>query len=203
MTWYESAANQTAAEAEHVEGVVFVDLDLPSGHLRLHTRTGTLTFGGNDYLGVGKFGGIEAVTEDAELRPFSVSLKLSGVDSALMTAALTEEYHGRAAIVYFGLLDTDTLALIADPEMPFRGLMDTMQCELGPNTGTIVVTCEHEFARWRRHQNGLYTHESQATYVAGDRGFDQVPHIQQRTINWSDHGGTWGVRTPRGGRSVL
>lgn len=184
MTWFVDANNQAAAVAAHAEVVTFVDLDLSSGRLRLHSRTGTITWGSASWLGVGKFGGVDAVREDAELRPNTVKLTLSGVDSALVASAMTEDYHGRAVSIYDGFLNVTTLALIGTPELRFRGVMDYMSVELGAGEGTIILNCESELARWDRPRGLLYTSESQELIYSGDKGFDMVPTMQNRTINW-------------------
>jgi hypothetical protein len=184
MTAYDSSTNQAAAELPHVEHVHFVDMDLPSGDLRLHTRIGTVSWGGFDWLGVGKFGDISDIDEDAALRPSGVTVTLSGVDSALITSALTEDFHGRSIAVYEGFLNLTTMALVDTPETKFKGLMDFMSIELGPNGGSITVQCEGELARWQRHRGSLYTHESQQAIYSGDRGFDQIPFTQNRKIDW-------------------
>jgi hypothetical protein len=147
--------------------------------------TGTITFGANNYLGVGKFGGVSDIDEDAQLRPSGVSVTLSGVDAGLVSSAVTEAYHGRAITIYQGFLNVSTGALVADPETVFKGLMDFMTVDLGQNTGSITVQCEGEMARWLRHNSSLYTHESQQALFAGDRGFDQIPFLQNRKIDWS------------------
>jgi uncharacterized membrane protein YgcG len=185
MTWFADASNQTAAEAAHVELITFVSLDLSSGVLRMHTRGGTISWGGYDWLGAGKFGQISDIDEDAQLRPSGVTIALSGVDAALITAAVDEEYHGRAIAIYQGFLNLTTHALIATPETIFVGLMDFMTVELGQNTGSIAVQCEGELARWQRHNGHLYTHESQQVLFPGDRGFDQIPFLENRRIDWS------------------
>ena len=184
MTAYASATNQAAAEAVHVEHLHFVALDLPSGYLRLHTRTGTITWGGFSWLGVGQFGDISDIDEDSQLRPSGATITLSGVDSALITAALTEKYHGRSIAVYEGLLNLSTMVLVDTPEIIFKGLMDFMTVSLGAGVGSITVQAEGELARWLRHNNSLYTHESQQALFAGDRGFDQIPFTQNRKIDW-------------------
>jgi hypothetical protein len=185
MTWYVSSTNQSTAEAVHVELVTLVAMDFPSGYLRLHTRIGTITFGTNDYLGVGKFGGVSEIDEDAQLRPAGVSVTLSGVDAPLVSSAITEACHGRSITIYQGFLNVSTMALVADPETVFKGLMDYMTIDLGQNTGSITVQCEGEMARWLRHNGSLYTNESQQALFSGDRGFDQVPYLQNRKIDWS------------------
>lgn len=189
MTWFDSVANQSAATAVHVEHIRFVELDFPSGYVRFHTRTGTIAWGSGSpipqWLGVGKLGSIEAVKEDSELRPNTVMLRLSGVDSALVTAAMGENYHGRAVRVYDGFLNADTLVLVADPEQTFSGIMDRMTVTLGQESGEILVDCESELARWERPRGLLYTHESQQLMYEGDRGFDMIPTCQSRIIDWT------------------
>ena len=197
MTWFADSANQTAAVAAHAEIVTFVDLDFSSGHLYVHTASGTITWGGHDWLGVGKLGSVDQVKEDAELRPNSIRLTLSGVDSALINTAMTEDYHGRAVSIYVGLVSLTTGALVATPETVFRGLMDYMSVELGKNAGSIVVNCESELARWQRPRGLLSTHESQQIIYAGDRFFDMIPVIQSRVINWSKKGKA-GFEIPEG-----
>lgn len=197
MTWFENAANQSAATAAHAEWIAFIEMDFPSGVVRLHNRTGTIRWGSESpipsWLGVGKLGTIEMVQEDAELRPNSVRLSLSGVDAALVTAAMTEAYHGREVAIYDGFLNVDTLALVANPEVRFRGVMDYMTVDLGTNVGTITLTCESELARWQRERSLLYTHESQQLLYIGDRGFDMVPTVQSRTVDWSQTRFGWGA----------
>lgn len=193
MTAYASAGNQSAAEAVHAELVHFVEMDLPSGYLRLHTRTGTLAIDGNNYTGIGQLGSISDVGEDAMLRPQGVTFTLSGVDAALITAARTEAYHGRTVTVYRGFLNVTTLALVATPEVAFRGIMDKMSIELGQGSGSITVSAEGELARWQRHSGLLYSSESQREIYPSDKGFDNVPIIQQRSVNWSKLG-DWGRR---------
>jgi hypothetical protein len=199
VTWFTAGANETAADAVHVEKVTFVSMDFPSGFLRAHTRIGTLTWGGYDWVGVGNFGNVSEIPEDAMLRPNGVTISLSGVDAGIVTAAVFEAYHGRAVNVYTGFLNVATLALVADPQLEFRGLMDTMTVELGAETGSITVQCEGELARWQRHSGRLFTHESQQEIFPGDRGFDQVPFIQNRTVSWVKKS-LWGTVAQAGSR---
>lgn len=197
MTWFADAANQAAAIAAHAEVITFVELDFPSGYVRVHSRTGTIAWGADSpipqWLGVGKLGSVDTVAEDAELRPNSVKLTLSGVDSSLVASAMSEAYHGRSVAIYDGFLNTTTLALVATPELRFRGMMDYMSVELGVGTATIVVNCESELARWERPRGLLYTSESQQLIYPGDKGFDMVPAMQNRTINWVHHETTFGT----------
>ncbi len=187
MTWFATPANEAAASAEVAHIVDFVSMDLPSGFLRLHTRLGDIVWDSVTWTGVGTLGTIEIGAEDTELRPVAFRLMLSGVDAALVTAARSEAYHGRAVRVYRGYLDPTTQQLVGTPERRRVGIMDTMQVTLGQNTGTITVSCESELARWQRIRGLMYTHESQQILYAGDRGFDLVPTVQNRVVDWGPY----------------
>ena len=184
MTWYTDSANQTAAAAAHVEVVHFASIEFPSGTLNLHTRLGTLEWGGNYWEGVGKLGGISDVSEDAMLRPSGLTLTLSGVDAAIVNAVAEDDYPGYPVSVWSGLLDPDSLDLVTTPQLVFRGIVDRAAVELTEGGGKVTVTCESELARWARHQNSLFTNESQQALYAGDKGFDRIPAIQNRAIDW-------------------
>jgi hypothetical protein len=131
---------------------------------------------------------VDVVKEDAELRPNTITLALSGVDTAVVNSAMTEAYHGRAVRIYQGLFDVDTLALAATPETVFVGMMDLMTVALGQNSGSISVSCESEFARWQRPRGLLYTNESQQLLYAGDTFFDLIPAMQTREVSWAKKG---------------
>lgn len=191
MTWYTDSANQTAAAAAHVETIEFVRIEFPSDILTLHTRLGTIVWGGYSWLGVGTLGGISDVTEDAMLRPAGLTLSLSGIDTAIVQAATEGDYHGYPVSVFKGLLDPTTHALVADPQLSFRGLIDRITVELSQGSGVVTVHCEGELARWDRHQGLLFTNESQKSLFPGDKGFDRIPIIQNRTIDWTKKS-SWG-----------
>jgi len=190
MTWFAEFDNESAAFNAHAVTVDFIDIDFPTGHLRLHTWIGPIVWGTYQWDGVGKLGSIQVGEEDTELRPVSFTMTLSGVDAALVQAARGEDYHGRAVRLYRGWLDRETAALVAPPERRRTGMIDQMRITMGENTGSITVTCETEFARWQRPRGLMYTHESQQVLYLGDRGFDMVPTIQNRILDWSE-GKTW------------
>ncbi len=182
MTAFADSANQSAAEQPHIDVVHFALLDFPDGILRCCTHTSSLTWGGETWLAAGQFGGISEIAEDAMLRPNGCTLTLSGMDATVANAAMNEDYHGRTVAVYEGYMSGG--ALIAAPELLFRGIMDVMTIEVGATESTVSVQCEGELARWERHSGLLYTHESQQQVYPGDNFFDQLPLIQNKTISW-------------------
>lgn len=185
MTRFASTANQTEATQPSIRLFVAVALDFASGVVRAHDGAGSITIGGNEFTGVGNFGGVELTEETVEIIARGIKLRLSGVDNSLLTTALTENYQGRSATVYLGFLNMETNALIDTPETLWEGRMAQMTISLGKTTGTLELSCEHRLRREPRIAR--YTHADQQLAYSGDRFFDLVAKIP-------GFQGTWGAR---------
>ena len=93
--------------------------------VRLWSGYGTLTYNSVGYLGMGTLGTISQVDETTDLAARGITMQLSGVPTAYISLALTEDYQGRKCSVMFGALST-TASLIASPITVFSGYMDVM-----------------------------------------------------------------------------
>ncbi len=196
-----AAANITASEADHVVPVKFVHMALDSGDLRLHNAIGSLEFDSNTYTGVGDFGSIEALEESADLTPFAVRFQLSGLDSTILNAALTEDYFGRDVKIYLGWLSDG--ALVADPDEWWSGSVDKMDVVRGPDNA-VVVTAESELRLFRKSNGKLFTDEDQQLDFAGDLFFEYVPQLQEARAVWGGQGANpLKSNTPRLNRPFL
>lgn len=164
-----------------------VDLDFASGHVYAHDGIGTLSFGGNSYLGVGQYGGINVVEEDIDVISKPLVLTLSGVDSSLVTTAMTESYQGRSATVYIAVFNKDTLQFIDTPEIAWRGLMDYMQIEVDQNSATITLNCESRLRQSSRIS--LQTDQDQQIAFPGDTFYNRITDIANYQSNWGAAGG--------------
>lgn len=169
------------------EGAVFrpallVELDWPSGMVRCWSGLGTISWGGEDYLGVGDLGAFTPIEESTDGRANGVALTLSGIPVANVANALANDAQGRAARLWIAALaDDGTLA--ADPYLIFDGAIDTCTIEYGPETATISVNLEKELID-RRLQQRRYTHEDQQIEYPGDRFFEYVAGLQNKEIAW-------------------
>lgn len=120
--------------------------------------------------------------EGAELQSYAVQLTLSGIPTELVSLALVDQYQGREAKIYLGLVD-DKHALTGTPLLIFRGQMDTMDIELGKNA-TITLTVQSRLADWERPRLRRYTNEDQQSDYPDDRGFEFVAQMAEKTIYW-------------------
>ena len=175
-----------ALATQHVSLVTFVQLAFPSGTVYLHNSIGTYTFGGNDYLGVGDLGAISPLEEGADISPYQITLSLSGLDSTIAGAALTEDYYMHAVTVLLGVLNADD-ALLADPTVVFEGFIDQMNISVGADGGDVItLTAESELARFDKASNIKYTDLQLQSEFSGDLALEFMPDIEGAKIRWGD-----------------
>jgi len=189
MSRFVSSTNETESAQTSIRMAVMVDLDFSSGNLLVHDGVGTVTdsFASPtaEYLGVGQFGGIDGSVQDSlEVIARPIRLVLSGVDSALITSAMTEDYQGRAVVIYLGFIDTETNVLLDAPEAIWEGRMDYMEVDLGDSSSTIRINCEHRLRREPRIAR--YTDEDQQIAYSGDVFFNLTSYIQGFKSQWGD-----------------
>ena len=179
-----SAANRNEAAKTAISLAVLVDLDFVSGMIRAHDGGGTLTWGGNDYLGVGRFGAVADVTEDLTNIARPVKLTLSGVDPSLVSTTMTETYQNRSVTLYLAFIESEANTIIAAPEIVWEGRMDTMKLSVSQGAAVIELNCEHRLRREPRISR--YTNEEQQVAHPGDRFFDLLTTIKDYPGRWGD-----------------
>ena len=104
--------------------VVFLDLDWPSGRIRAHSRRGTITWGGNDWTGVGDFAAINLPGDSAGFAAQSGTIQVVGAFNDVIDAA-EEQVKGRRFTAWWGVTTTrEGTTLAGDPFPRFYGAMD-------------------------------------------------------------------------------
>jgi hypothetical protein len=169
-------------EAPSTAPVFIAELDTSPDPVRCWTGIGTLSFGGNSFLGIGHLGGISPVKETEEIRANELNFQLSGIPNELITTALSSTYHGRSAKLWLGFLTA--AGQLLDAVLLFSGRMDVMDIDEGPEMSTITVTAESRLADLDRPRVRRYTHEDQAELFPGDLGLEYVAGIQNRELKW-------------------
>lgn len=72
--------------------------------VHLWTGYGNLVYNSTTYLGLGTLGTISPVQETTDLAARGLTMRLSGVPTANVALALTENYQGRECSIMFGAL---------------------------------------------------------------------------------------------------
>lgn len=177
-----TAEQITATAGAVIRPIYMASLDFPVIPLFVHSAVGTISFDGNDYLGLGQYGGIQGIKEGLESRPYEIMLTCSGIPTALIAEVLGEHYQGRAVKIYILLFDEAHQA-IGVPKLIWKGSMDYPDIELG-ETATVTVSCRSRMADWDRPRIRRYSHEDQQDRYPGDNCFKYVVAMVDKVILW-------------------
>ena len=176
------AALLTALDGDEIEVFYAVDLAFDSGNMRLWTGYGDKTINSQTYTGTGNLLTIDGLEEASDLSARGTTLTLNGLDSTIITYALTEEYQGRLVTIYWGV-GTNTVEV-------FSGYMDKMTIQDSAESATISLTVESRLIALERPNIRRYTRESHAGVrtakglSGSDTFFDWVTKLQDKQIVW-------------------
>jgi len=182
-----TTAFNNAVISKVVRPILACELEFSTGTLRFWNGYGDLvmTAGGssNTFTGLGDLMNVSAISESDQVEAVGAQLSLTGIKSSLISAALSANYTNRNASIFLGLFDTNK-AVIADVYTLFKGKMDIMKIDEGPETATIALNLENRLIVLDRAKERRYTHEDQQLSFAGDLGFEFVPDLQDKEIIW-------------------
>lgn len=97
------------------------ELSLVGGTLRVFNGAGYLYTGVNTYTGIGDFGGVEPIKEDAGNFPSGLKMWISAVNSSALYEAVNERLFNRDVKLYRCWYNPASLAIVNTPELWFRG----------------------------------------------------------------------------------
>ena len=165
--------------------------------VNLWSGYGTITYNGTGYLGIGTLGTISPVEETTDLAARGITMQLSGVPTAQIAIALTENYQGRECSILFAAMASDG-TLVSTPVTVFAGRMDVMTINDDGEQAIIGMNAENKLVDFRRPREVRYTDEEQKALFPSDKGLEFVNAIQEKEIYWgnakftssvNDHGG--------------
>ena len=76
MTRIATAGVLTEVAKEIIRPLLLVELDFPSGFVRMNTTNSSIVFDSDTYLGVGNLGKISSTTESSNLQADGVDIEL-------------------------------------------------------------------------------------------------------------------------------
>ena len=102
-----TSALNTVFTSQSIRPFVAVDLAFSGANVRVWTGLGNITFASTTFVGTGEVLGISPITENGTVQANGMVVSFNGLDSSLVSAALTENYQGRSAIISLGALNAD------------------------------------------------------------------------------------------------
>ena len=168
--------------ADSLQPFLAIKAEFDSGDVRLWGGYGDLTIGGEEYIGGGSLLSISGIEETSEIAARGASVVLAGLDPAIISIALEENYQNRACTIFIGTL-TDAGA-VEDSYTLFRGRIDQMSIEESGETASISVSIENRLIDLERPRIRRFTNEDQQALYPGDTGFSFVNDLQDKTFEW-------------------
>lgn len=169
-------------QAKEVELFLAIKLSFDTGTIALWTGYGDITFGSQLYTGAGTLLGFSAIRESSEIIASGAQITLDGIETSIVSLALTENYQGRQAVIYLGALSNGSV--VADPTLIFDGRMDVMSIEDNGDNCSISLTLESRLIDLERARVRRYTPEDQKINYPNDKGFDFVSDLTDKVVKW-------------------
>ena len=144
--------------ADHQELFYAVKAEFDSGDVNLWTGLNDLVIGSDTYTGAGDLLGISNIEDSLELASTHITLTVSGIDSSILSLALTESYQNRPITIYLGYLMGSTNE-VAGTLTLFKGRMVSMTTTDTPQGINISLDCENRLLDLTRPSNYRYTKE--------------------------------------------
>jgi hypothetical protein len=170
-----------------VKPAFFAQFRFDSGRLNFWSGVGTIAHnvtgdGSEGWTGAGNLWGISPIDETDTIRATGVDLSLSGLNSDILSVALSEDYQDRVVILWLGFMnDDDTVLGVVEI---FRGRCDVMSINDTGDTATLSMTAESVLIGLEKQSERRFTTQDQQIDFASDTGFDGVPGLQVREVVW-------------------
>jgi len=162
-----------------VEIALLVELQFDLGTEYLWTGSWDLSWNGQTWIGAGTLLSFAPLPETMEVQATKLDIALSGLDSSILTPALTVHYQGRLANVYFAFISG--LGVINSPVKVGSYLMDQMSIVEGADDeeGGVVLSLslESRLARLDQSSPRRLTQEDQLLDFPGDLGLEFVSTV--------------------------
>ena len=177
-----TTAVQNQLAASELEPFFAIKLAFDSGDVRIWTGYTDITVASETYIGGGQLLSISPIEETVEIGARGVNLALNGINSSLVSVALTESYQGRTAQVYLGVISSGSV--VSDPYLVFDGRMDVMTIEDAGETATISLSAESRLIDLERARVRRFTDNDQQNQFPGDASLRFVADLQNKEIAW-------------------
>lgn len=176
---------QALSEGRHVAVATLFEFQFLSRTVRFWDGTGKLTAGGSEWDGSGKVITVSGLEQAAGLGAGAATFTLSGTTPELLAAAVTAEIEvkNRPCAVYIQFL-SDPYTVYDEPQAVWAGNMDTLVFKGDVRNQSITLTAESLFVERIRAPYGYMTDTDQQARWPGDRGFEFMPKLINKTVPW-------------------
>lgn len=177
-----SVSTELAAELARTDGArerFFLQAEFrsPAGaieYLRCHTGIGTLTLGGNSFIGVLDAIVISEVVSSTQESAEGFTVRVMG-SADIVQRAMTYSYQGRPVTVWEGYLNN--AGALVDAMIVAAGLMDTMSIDHSGTAVEIEVKVDSLFTEFTRPKRTMLSPHAQRAAYPDDDTMDMLPML--------------------------
>jgi hypothetical protein len=177
-----STAMAAALAAPGTKPSLFVSIPFASATVYMWSGTGSVTWGGHTWLGMGALLEITAAEDAATVEARGIAITLSGLDPVLFADCRDEFVLGQPVVIYLGLWSGGSL--VASPIVVWAGRTDQPTFDIQPDAVTVTIACENRLADMNVAVDRRLTNQDQQMDWPGDLGFQFVDAIQEQTLFW-------------------
>lgn len=171
-----------ALDNQTLRPVVFVEI-MFNTPLRVSSLPDQYTLNGDVYTGRGNLGSISDSTENQDLDPQQIEIKLAGISDEALQLVDRTSYLNRDVTVRWGLLD-DQGALLGDTTfIRFIGKTDEAKYNI-EESAFITIIARDRLADWSRPRIEKNTNAEQQARFPGDKGFEFAAQVADKKIIW-------------------
>jgi hypothetical protein len=174
---------------------LLASLEFASSTEYVWSGRGSYVWNGHTFKGLGKWGGVDGISEDSDVEAKGVVLSLSGIPLDLAGEVLNDVRVLGDCNIWMALFDAAG-ARIGEPILIYRGKMDAPQLEDDLTTCTASINVENVLVDLNRAVYRRYTDEDQQLDLADtlaalglpsntvDTGFTHVAGLQEQITFW-------------------
>ena len=159
------------------------------------------------FQAIGLLGSIDTVEEGFDLQSYGISMTLSGIpkqyrEEAFSDAQFTTAFQNRPCTIYTAFLNS-AHEIVGEPILIFRGQMDGCQLSMGDNI-EMTLGVQSRLINWEIPRGGRYNTHDQQVWYPEDTGFDLIPTLLNKELEWGGNGSSnwsnvYGGRSYSGG----
>jgi hypothetical protein len=147
------------------------------------TGVGNLVWDAQTFVGIGSFGELALIREGVDVQADGTSVKLSGIDPALLQECMTDIRLGAPAKIWTGALAPDG-TIIGAPYLLFSGQVDQPAVQVGADTISIELALESRMVDLSRPSMRRYTSADQRLQYPTDIGFGWIEQLNDLALVW-------------------
>ena len=164
---------------------IFASITFATVIVNIWSGSGTVTWQGITWTGLGSFFGLETIEEGVTVEARGIAITLSGLDPDLLADCMNEFRLGLPVKIYLGFYTSG--ALNPNAITSWAGRTDQPTIHVAGDQATITINCENRLVDMNVPADRRYTIQDQQMTWPGDLGFQFVQAIQEVTIFWGQH----------------